>query len=123
MVMDETNKKNAKKDEMAQTILIEKERILQSLSEETKKLNISESKYDDWSSTTAKDLAKPVSEETAVEAQEVRLRRERESNREELARLELEQKELARKLIEKDRRKIKLVKKRKKCEKQTNVWA
>ena len=117
-VKDERNKGNAKKDETAQYKTIEKERILNSLREETKKLNISESKFDDWSSTTAKDLAKIVSEGTAAEAQKVELCRQSESNVEEIARFELEQKELARKLIDTDSMKRKLGKKRKMCEKQ-----
>ena len=64
----------------------------------------------------AKDLAKIVSEETAVETQQAELCRQRESNREEIARLELEQKELARHLIDTDSMKRKLGKKRKKSE-------
>ena len=88
-VRDERNKTNTRKDEAAQNMSIEKERILKSLREETKKLNISESKFDDWSSITAKDLDKLLCEETSADSKEVKLHRKRESNREELEELDL----------------------------------
>ena len=115
---DKINKKKVEKtiDEQVPDSLTEKERLIESLSEETKKLNICKSKYDDWSSMKAKDLAKIVSEETAVETQQAKLCRHRENNREEIARLELEQKELARHLIDTDSVKRKLGKKKKKSE-------
>ena len=57
-----------------------------------------------------------MSEEIAVETQQAELCRQREKNREEIARLELDQKELARHLIDTDGMKRKLGKKRKKSE-------
>ena len=94
-------------DENKLNLLTEKEELLKSLSEETIKRNIFESRFSDWQSSKLKDLAKVVSEETAAEAQQVELCRQREGNRMEIARLELDQKELARKLIDTEETNVK----------------
>ena len=83
-------------------------------------LNNCESKFAEWNITKAKDVAKLVSEETAVESQQQELSGQRESGRKEIARLELEQKMLVKKIIDTDSRRKKLVKKRKRFEDQAD---
>ena len=107
-------------DQPFENRLTKKEELVKSLGKQTEKLKIWEAKFDDWSSTKAKEMAKLVSEETNAEVQKNELCRQRERVRESIARLELENKELAKKIIETDHRKNKLVKKRHKYEDRTD---
>ena len=116
-----TGKKEEKTiHEQVQSRLTEKDKLKKSLSEKSEELNNCESKLAEWNITKAKDVAKLVSEETAVESQQQELSGQRESGRKEIARLELEQKMLVKKIIDTDSRRKKLVKKRKRFEDQAD---